>query len=167
MESLKRLRSQNSYTVAWIAALSLELTAAIVMLDEEHASPEDFQQGPKDSNVYTWGEVAGHNVVIACLEAGVYGTTSGATTASHLLSAFPNVKFGLMVGIGAGIPQPQDRPDIRLGDVVISQPDGKTGGVFQYDLHKIGAGGRSEARGFLNKPPGFVLKSLAIFQARN
>lgn len=59
MESLKRLRSQNSYTVAWIAALSLELTAAIVMLDEEHASPGDFQQGPKDSNVYTWGKLQG------------------------------------------------------------------------------------------------------------
>lgn len=39
-----------------------------------------------------------------------------------------------MVGIGGGVPS--DKHDIRLGDVVISMPDGPYGGVVQYDLGK-------------------------------
>ncbi|KAL0260711.1 hypothetical protein SLS55_004401 [Diplodia seriata] len=172
--TMKRLRSRDLYTVGWIAALSLELTAALSMLDEEHGAPEDFRQGPRDSNVYVWGKIAGHNIVVAFLKAGEYGLVSAATTASTLLSAFPNIKFGLMVGIGAGVPQPQNKPDIRLGDVVIGQPDGQTGGVYQYDLRKaktqLNDGtteGVPEPKGFLNSPPGFLLKSLTLLQARH
>ena len=40
----------------------------------------------------------------------------------QMLSGFPAVKFGLMVGIGGGIPS--DDNDIRLGDVVVSKPEG-------------------------------------------
>lgn len=167
MDPSKRLKSPSLYTVGWIAALSLELTAALAMLDEEHLPPVDFHRGPKDSNLYQWGEIDGHNIVIAFLSAGEYGTTSAATTATYLLSAFPNVKFGLMVGIGAGIPQPQNTPDIRLGDVVISQPDAQTGGVFQYDLVKAKNEGVLESKAFLNRPPSFLLKTLTLVAAQH
>ena len=36
-------------------------------------------------------------------------------------AAFKGIRFSLMVGIGSGIPSAD--VDIRLGDVVISQPD--------------------------------------------
>ncbi|KAK4040858.1 hypothetical protein C8A01DRAFT_35131 [Parachaetomium inaequale] len=47
--------------------------------------------------------------------------------------------------------------DIRLGDVVVSQPDGATGGVVQYDLVKAKSGGERERKDFLNRPPDVLL----------
>lgn len=70
-----------------------------------------------------------HNIVIASLAAGVYGTTPAATTASGLISSLPQIRIGLLVGIGGAIARPEKWKDIRLGDVVVSQPDGATGGV--------------------------------------
>ena len=61
-------------------------------------------------------------MVIANLPAGRYGITPAATAAAYMVSNFPNIKFGLMVGIGGGIPS--DKNDIRLGDIVVSQPEG-------------------------------------------
>jgi hypothetical protein len=33
-----------------------------------------------------------------------------------MLFTFPKIRIGLLVGIGAGIPDEDDEPDIRLGD---------------------------------------------------
>lgn len=63
-----------------------------------------------------------HNVVIASLPVELYGTTSAAITASNLLFSLPLIKINLLAGIGAGIPRPEQGRDIRLGDVVVSQP---------------------------------------------
>ena len=46
----------------------------------------------------------------------------------------PSLHFGLMVGIGGGVPSAND--DMRLGDVVVSKPTGTLGGVVQYDYGK-------------------------------
>lgn len=54
-----------------------------------------------------------HNVVIAALPMGEYGTTSAATVARDMMHTFTNIRVGLMVGIGGGAPN--DRHDIRLG----------------------------------------------------
>lgn len=48
--------------------------------------------------------------------------------------SFPNVRIGLMVGIGGGAPS--RRHDIRLGDIVVSYARDVQGGVFQYDFGK-------------------------------
>lgn len=130
------LLSRDHYTVGWIAALPLELAAAIAMLDEQHDKPIDFIQPSTDSNSYKWGRVGQHNIVIASLPAGIYGTTSSATTSSLMLSSFPSIRVGLLVGIGAGISRPEAGYDIRLGDVVVCQPDGPSGGVVQYNVGK-------------------------------
>ncbi|KAF3765426.1 Pfs, NACHT and ankyrin domain protein [Cryphonectria parasitica EP155] len=136
-------KNRDDYTVGWVAALSIERAAAIAMLEEKHDKPLDFSNPTSDPNTYAWGRIAEHNIVIASLPAGVYGTTSAATTATNMLSSFPNVRVGLMVGIGAGIPD----LDIRLGDVVVSQPSGTGGG------------------GFLNAPPQALLTALGALQA--
>jgi nucleoside phosphorylase len=47
---------------------------------------------------------------------------------------FTSIQFSLMVGIGGGVPS--DDADIRLGDVVVSQPYKQHGGVVQYDFGK-------------------------------
>lgn len=122
------LSSSELYTVGWITALPIELAAATAMLDETHQPPLEFVQHEADTNVYAWGRMGEHNLVIASLAAGVYGTTSAATTAFGLLASLPKIRVGLLVGIGGGIARPDGDHDIRLGDIVISQPEGTTGG---------------------------------------
>jgi nucleoside phosphorylase len=45
-----------------------------------------------------------------------------------MLTTFP-LRFGWMVGIGGGVPSSEN--DIRLGDVVFSDPNESHGGVLQ------------------------------------
>ncbi|KAL8392111.1 hypothetical protein RB599_004859 [Gaeumannomyces hyphopodioides] len=163
----KVLDSPDLYTIAWIAALSIEAAAATAILDEEHGQPKSFCRHPKDDNVYEWGRMGEHNVVITSLPAGIYGTTSASTTTFKLLSSLPGIKIGLMVGVGGGIARPDDGRDIRLGDVVISQPDGTTGGVCQYDLFKAKSGDVHERKGFLLPPPTVLLNAVAAIQRRH
>ncbi|KAM3560929.1 hypothetical protein MY1884_002648 [Beauveria asiatica] len=167
MASRKALDSPDAYVVAWIAALPIERASAEAMLDEEHAVPTGFTRNQNDGNVYTWGCIGKHNIVIASLPAGVYGTTSAATTASSLLASLPSIRIGLLVGIGGGITRPEEDHDIRLGEVVVSQPDGATGGVCQYDLIKAKSGGIRELKSFLGRPPTVLLHALASIQAEH
>ncbi|MCJ1327493.1 hypothetical protein MMC10_004162 [Thelotrema lepadinum] len=165
MASSKALESQNEYTAGWIVALPLERAAATAMLDEQHTRPSNFEQPSTDTNSYTLGRIGDHNVVIASLAAGVYGTTNATTTALGMLSSFPQIRFGLLVGIGAGVPN--DWQDIRLGDVVVSQPNGNNGGVVQYDLGRAISGGRWERRDFLARPPEVLLKALGNLESEH
>jgi nucleoside phosphorylase len=144
--------SRNDYTVGWICALSIELAASEGMLDEVHQDL-DLVQG--DKNMYTLGEIGEHNIVMACLPAGDTGITPAGNVATNMLRSFPKIRFGLMVGIGGGAPTRRSRPneDIRLGDVVVSIPQGELGGVVKYDRGKIVAGGEFEHTGLLNRPP--------------
>ncbi|KAL4923048.1 uncharacterized protein BDV17DRAFT_285724 [Aspergillus undulatus] len=167
MPPLKALASRDLYTVGWIAALPLERAAATAMLDEKHEKPLDFFQSHSDTNSYTWGRIGEHNVVIASLAAGKYGTTSAAATALPMLASFPQIRIGLLVGIGAGISRPDTGQDIRLGDVVVSQPQGNSGGVIQYDLFKAKPGKQREGVAFLNSPPEVLLHALANKQAEH
>jgi nucleoside phosphorylase len=161
-----RLGSAEQYTVAWIAALSHERSAATAVLDERHRKPTGFEQPSHDTNAYTWGKIGDHNVVIASLPAGEYGTTIAATTANSLRLSLPHIRFGLMVGIGAGIPQLEHGRDVRLGDVVVSQPDESSGGVVQYDLFKARQDG-DLLTGYLAMPPEVLRKALSKLQAEH
>jgi nucleoside phosphorylase len=135
------------------------------MLDEEHATPIGFTRHQTDANFYTWGCMGEHNIVIASLAPGVYGTTSAATTASNLLASLPTIRVGLLIGTGGGIARADEDRDIRLGDVVVSQPSGTMGGVCQYDLVKAELGGKCECTGFLGRPPTVLLNALSSIQA--
>ena len=157
----KKLEHQD-YTVGWISALSLELSAAILMLDEEY---DPLACQGKDKNTYVFGRMGNHNVVIACLPEGSYGTISAASVAQDMLRSFGSIRFGLMVGIGAGIPSNQHQ--IRLGDVVVSTPTDTCGGVVQYDLGKIGGDGQFTRKGSLNKPPQVLLAAVATLKAKH
>ncbi|ERF72616.1 hypothetical protein EPUS_05670 [Endocarpon pusillum Z07020] len=154
----------EAYQVGVMCALPKEMTAARAMLDEEH-EPLKITDA-QDTNSYVLGRVHEHNVVIACLPTGVYGTNAAATVASNMLRTFPEIRFGLMVGIGGGIPNLAKEIDIRLGDVVVSQPDGTYGGVVQYDLGKNLGKEKFERKGSLDKPPTVLLTALASIQSR-
>ncbi|KAK5060030.1 hypothetical protein LTR84_009914 [Exophiala bonariae] len=155
----------EEYQVGWVCALPKELTAARAMLDEEHESIPRQEQN--DDNSYVLGRIHGHNTVIACLPAGVYGTVSAAGVALNMLRTFKGIRFGFLVGIGGGIPHSTQRGDIRLGDVVVSQPDGIHGGVVQYDLRKNLGHGVFERKGFLQSPPKTLLTALSNLQSRH
>jgi ankyrin repeat domain-containing protein 50 len=127
--------TNNDYTVGWICALEAELAASQAMLDEEHP---DLLQAENDTNAYTLGQIGRHNVVLACLPAGITGIGAAATAARDLLRSFPRVRFGLMVGVGGGAPSNDPRHDIRLGDVVVSTPKGNYGKEeCNYLFHKV------------------------------
>ena len=161
MTSAANLKSD--YHIGIITALPIERAAITAMLDAIYDEPDDFDQSSHDPNSYTWGRMGLHNVVIASLAAGVYGNTMATTTAMPMLYSFANIKFGLMVGIGAGIPTSFD---VRLGDVVVSQPSGISGGVFQYDLGKA-KHNDWERTDFLARPPDILLKALNRLQTEH
>lgn len=142
-------RANSEYTVGWICAITTESVAARAFLDEEHGVPGQVAQ--RDNNSYVLGKIGSHNVVIAVLPDGEYGTTSAAAVARDMLHSFPNVRIGLMVGIGGGAPS--RKHDIRLGDIVVSSPDGGNGGVFQYDFGKTIQTQSFQETGFLDQPP--------------
>ncbi|RAO69914.1 uncharacterized protein BHQ10_005926 [Talaromyces amestolkiae] len=157
-------RTASEYTVGWICALPLEMAAAKAMLDEIHPK---LPQASNDQNSYCLGSINGHNIAIACLPSGVHGTTSAATVASSMLHTFPSIRFGLMVGIGGGVPgRYSDKNDpIRLGDIVVSKPTNSSGGVLQYDLGKSMGNGLFQRTGSLNKPPQVLLTAVSELQA--
>lgn len=143
--------SHRDYTVACICPMGVELAPVQAILDQRHPS----LLTERGQNSYTLGEMAGHNLVIAVLPE--IGTNSAATVATQLLNDFPSIRFGLLVGIGGGIPDQDNVIDIRLGDVVVSKPTNTFGGVVQYDMGKETQNG-FERTGTLNKPPA-VLRS--------
>jgi nucleoside phosphorylase len=83
--------------------------------------------------------------------------------AIQMLSTFRSIRFGLMVGIGGGVPGKD--ADIRLGDVVVSKPTGEFGGVVQYDFGKTVGQGIFERTGMLNRPPQILLTAISRLQA--
>jgi nucleoside phosphorylase len=151
---------RDEYTVGWICALPVELAAAQEMLEEEH---EDLEREKGDENLHSLGSIAGHNVVIVCLPAGRIGNNPAATVAMQLKATFKGIQFGLMVGIGGGVPSAA--VDIRLGDVVVSQPDTTFGGVVQYDAGKTTPSG-FERTGALNAPPQILLAAVTKVRAK-
>lgn len=144
------------YTVGWICALSTEYVAAQVFLDEKHGRPDSV--ATHDNNDYALGRIGRHNVAIAVLPGGEYGTVSAAGVARDMLHTFPNIRIGLMVGIGGGAPSAKH--DIRLGDVVVSEPHNGLGGVFQYDFGKNIQDQEFQATRFLAPPPTVLLTAI-------
>jgi hypothetical protein len=133
------------------------------MLDEEH---ESLPQPPTDHNVYCLGSIGAHNVAIAGLHQP--GNNPAATVVTQMRTTFPNLRFGLSVGIGGGVPVKTDNGMIRLGDVVVSKPGGEHSGAIQYDHGKAEAGNFRRA-GALTPPLAVLLNAaqdLAAQRAR-
>ncbi|RYN56949.1 hypothetical protein AA0117_g13239 [Alternaria alternata] len=158
---MARLLRCEDYTVGWVCALPVELAAAQEMLDEEHPDLER-DLADNDENLYALGSIGGHNVAIVCLPAGRIGNNPAASVATQMRATFKKIRFGLMVGIGGGVPSAE--ADVRLGDVVVSQPHGTFSGVVQYDSGKATASG-FERTGALNSPPQVLLAAVARVRA--
>lgn len=145
--------------MGWVCALKKELTAAMVVLDEQHP---DLTKSSNDQNTYTLGSIDGHNIAIACLPMGDIGNNPAATVATRMTSTFPSIKFWLMVGIGGGVP-----PIVRLGDVVVSTPGYDTPGVIQWDLGITQQGNIFRRIGALNKAPDTLRTAITKLSAQH
>ncbi|KAF4537708.1 Ankyrin repeat protein [Lasiodiplodia theobromae] len=161
----KKLRC-GDYSIGIITALPNEMKAAKSVLDEEHEPPADFRKPDVDYNHYVWGSMstqseAAHNVVIASFPARKPGIVTAADVARLMVTTFPSIRLGLMVGIGGGVPTSND---IRLGDVVVSLGSGTTAGVVQYDFGDEEEEG-FERKGQLNSPPAALLSAITALKA--
>lgn len=154
---------RTSYNVGIICALALEKNAVEATLDEEHDSVETVA-GDDNENAYTFGKIGAHNVVVACLPAGLTGKVSAAAVAKDMLRSF-DIKVGLMVGIGGGVWS--KTADVRLGDVVVSHPAGDHGGVVQWDYGKWEKEGVFRQTGMLNRPPKPLLNAVQSLKTRH
>ncbi|KAH7190158.1 hypothetical protein DER44DRAFT_844823 [Fusarium oxysporum] len=155
------MSNPQKYTVGWICAVTTEFVAARAFFDEKHDQLETIADN--DNNNYALGKIGKHNIVMAVLPKSEYGTTSAATVARDMLRSFPNIRFGLMVGIGGGAPSAKH--DIRLGDVVVSTRGSGKGGVFQYDYGKAIQEHAFVTTGSLNQPPQLLLTALGGLEA--
>ncbi|GFF66045.1 conserved hypothetical protein [Aspergillus lentulus] len=158
-ESRSMELTHSDYTVGWICALAKEQTAATGMLDRIHSL---LPKPSNDPNAYTLGSIGKHNIVIACLPKGKYGTISASMVATWMVNTFPSIKVGLMVGIGGGIP-----PKVRLGDIVVSVPVDQFPGVVQWDMGKAERGGSFKRTGALNNPPSALLTALTKLETQH
>ncbi|KAJ6089813.1 hypothetical protein N7467_005029 [Penicillium canescens] len=159
--------TNDEYTVGWICALSIELAAAKGMLDEIYGQPQT-PPAKADHNTYVLGSMGKFKVVIACLPIHQLGSFSAAAVAKDMLFTFPKVRVGLLVGIGAGIPNYEDGKDqdIRLGDVVMSSHP-QNGGVVVYDFGKRLADGTFESLSALSRPPRSLGSALGNLRAEH
>ncbi|KAF5644142.1 hypothetical protein F25303_6075 [Fusarium sp. NRRL 25303] len=152
----------STYTVGWICALTSELVAAKSFFDEEYEVTLDAQ-APGDNNSYSFGRMGKHDVVVASLPRAEYGIAPAASVARDMLRTFPNIRVGLMVGIGGGAPRPEH--DIRLGDVVVSVPSGAKAGVLHHNRGKTIQQQEFQLTGSLNQPPQFLLTAVGALEA--
>ncbi|TGJ75267.1 hypothetical protein EYR41_002205 [Orbilia oligospora] len=158
-----------NYAIGWICAIPIELAAATAFLDELHETPP---MSPSENDIYKFGRIGNHNIVVACLPAGSYGNISAAAVGTRMKARFPALRFGLMVGIGGGIPRDElgvadSSTDLHLGDVVVGTPTGSSGGTFQYDFGKTIEGGAFIHTGSLRKPPDILLSAVSSIQAKH
>ncbi|KAK6527306.1 hypothetical protein TWF281_010492 [Arthrobotrys megalospora] len=158
------IRPVKEYTIGWICALALEQTASGSVLDSIHSYKGHPDVPPEDDDIHVLGNIGSHNIVIATLPKGIYGNTKAAGVVSRLKGHFRAIKFLFMVGIGGGIPNLEGGADIRLGDVVVSVPEGKYSGVVRWDFGKTEKGRRFNRTGCLNRPPEKLLHAINNLQ---
>lgn len=153
--------SNDEYTIGWISALNEEFMLAMAMLDEEHGRPQSTPRD--DTNAYHLGKIGEHNITMACLSGGQMGTGPAAIVAENMRRTFKNIRFALLVGIGGGVPG--EKKDIRLGDIVVSYPNGIYTGVVQYDYGKLNGSGDIERKDWFCAPPPKILATVDLLRA--
>ncbi|HWM20627.1 MAG TPA: hypothetical protein VNO51_13125 [Ilumatobacteraceae bacterium] len=157
LQELPHPRSPNtasehdSPTIGIVTAIPEEYAAMRALLD---LSAERDVTG--DPATYVLASVPsrrperGHRVALTLL--GETATDAAADGCTHLLRSFPSIVAVLMVGIAAGIPNPQ-QPErhVRLGDIVVA-----TRGIIDYGHTRSLAHGDQQRRQFPRPSARFV-----------
>lgn len=118
------------YTVACIYFIEVKLTSIEGILDEIY----DPLPTDRDQNAYTLKKIDEHSVVMTILFEIENSATTTMTT--QLFNDFPSIRFGLLVGIGGEVSENESKDNVRLDDIIMSQPTVIFRDVVQYDLKK-------------------------------
>ncbi|KAK7972299.1 wd40 protein [Apiospora saccharicola] len=148
----------DEVTVAIFCALAHEVVAFRYTLDKELTCSSNVSG--RQEYVYSYGRISEHNIVIA--RPSQMGPVNAAHCAATVSQQFANVRFALMVGVGAGIPSANF--DIRLGDVAVSYPGDGHPGVLEYDFGKYKVDGAFELKGALDKPPRILISAISSLE---
>lgn len=163
------MSNPDDYIVGWVCPVRTVFDAARRLLDEQHEAPKRVSH--HDYNEYALGRIGTYNVVIAGCpnrrlhgrECPGYGKCSGREVARQMVLSFRNLRLGMMIGLGGGVPC---NGDVRLGDVAVSTPGNDLSGVTEYDFYKSVYYQRLEWVGYLSKPPTYLLSALNGLEAR-
>ena len=150
------------YHIGIVCAITIEYAAAQLILDEKHPKPTCLHR--PDRNSYTLGRVGEHNVVIAAIPEGEYGTVAAAVGSRDMLHSFPNIKIGLVVGVGGGAPG--GKVDIRLGDLVVGLPKNGSSGVLQYDFGTTIQNRELQLTRHFDQPPAILRAAVVELRSR-
>ncbi|KAJ5781037.1 hypothetical protein N7457_006197 [Penicillium paradoxum] len=145
----------SDYTIAWVCALKLEMEAAQAMLDVIH---EPLLTDADDTNTYVLGSIKGHNIVIGCLLSYYPSPGSTAVVIANMMRSFPEIRRGLTVGIGDGVPS---KVDLRLGDIVVGTS------VIQLELGKSVEEGDLQRTAILRIPGQALMTALSALRAKH
>ncbi|HEV2784561.1 MAG TPA: hypothetical protein VGX25_34695 [Actinophytocola sp.] len=146
-------------TVGLVTAIPEEFVAMRVLLDD---SIERIV--PEDPAYYVLGTLPSrdarrrHGIALTLL--GATATNAAATGCANLIRSFDSISVVIMVGIAAGIPNPQ-RPErhVRLGDIVVA-----TQGIVDYD-HVYSVDGAVEQRRSFPAPSPRLTQSADMLKA--
>ncbi|ATY63013.1 kinase-like domain [Cordyceps militaris] len=116
------------YTVAWICTLEMDHAAALALLDETYPLPNVIHRAPRDTNLYTLGNVSTHNVVIATAPIRDGGAVSVATVWRDMLHSFPNLRVALVLSVA-----PDQKHDMRPGDLLVGSLPNPHISLSQHD----------------------------------
>jgi nucleoside phosphorylase len=119
-------RDRDDFEILIICSLPLEADAVEALFDKRwDANGDIYSKALGDQNAYSTGMIGRHNIVLAHMPD--IGKVTAASVAANCRSSFGGIKLALVVGVCGGVPSNEDREEILLGDVIISD------GIIQYD----------------------------------
>ncbi|KAL4948948.1 hypothetical protein BDW69DRAFT_188784 [Aspergillus filifer] len=114
-----RLKSHDDFATAILCARSPEADAVQALLDEQYGVHKQLSGGlPDGRNVCINGRMGDHDLVLCCLSKGDNANLRDAV--SSLRSIYRSIELVVLVGTCSGSPFADDRREISVGDVVIS-----------------------------------------------
>jgi nucleoside phosphorylase len=117
---------REHFNIAIICALQKECDAVEALFDGNWRDEgRTYGKKPGDPNSYSTGWIGEHNVVLVCMSN--IGKVEAANVSCGLLTSFPSIKLGLLVGICGGVPQ-HAQDELLLGDIIVST------GIVQFDI---------------------------------
>ncbi|KAF7633695.1 PNP_UDP_1 domain-containing protein [Meloidogyne graminicola] len=108
-EPQHNIQDKHPQTIAIITCLFPEKQSVDTIIENRTTKHSYSKTG--DSNVYTIGKIAGHNVVatkLSMIGGDRMAATSAGSITTRLLGAFQHVEHVIIVGIGGGIPHYTD-----------------------------------------------------------
>lgn len=102
----------KDYSVALFCPLVIEQQAACLMLDDVHERM--IERSLRQNVLYTLGRIGSYNVAIVGYPAGDVGLGITGRLVSEVMRDFPNIEFGILLGVCTGIPASDEEMSLGL-----------------------------------------------------